>query len=113
MAVVTKAQGQVDNEDVPGKGQQGQLIMLQQPVNACRRHHQHANHEEPAHAAMVGVAGIEPGLHAHCQALDFGVDRIVRAQRFELLDQQCAKYGEKCHQTSFLSFSAIPQCPLR
>ena len=29
-------------------------------------------------AEVAGVVGIEPGLHAHRQALDLGVDRIIR-----------------------------------
>jgi len=83
---VAEAQRQIDDHHIPGKGGEEQAIADQRPVNQSGRHHQRRHHQEPAHAAVACMAGIEPGLHADCQGFDLGVDRVIRTQRLQLLD---------------------------
>jgi hypothetical protein len=55
---------------------------------------------------------LNQAFDAHGDALDLGVDLVIRAQRLQLLDEQCAQDGKEMSFTVPMLLPAL-HCPLR
>ena len=107
VAELAETEGQVDHHHIPQEGQPD-ADRRQQVVHQRHDHHSGQRHHTPREHGIAALPGVEPFFRPCSQGTHDVVDRVVPAERTELLEDQRAEYGEKSHWRSVAKACITP-----
>ena len=86
MAVVAKAQREIDDNDIPGQCSKD-IDLLTDPVDKRSRNHQQQYGYPPAQLTVLVLTRVTPALNPPGERLDADINRVIGAQGAQLLNQ--------------------------